>query len=222
MMMMMDINEMLTQTELFSGIALHDIEALLMCLETRQAEYEKGEMVLWEGDAVNDIGIVLSGHGRSVKNDVSGKTVIVTHLAPGSFIGVLLAASKERNSPVSVEAMEHLCVLFISFASIVKRCERLCPRHDRLMLNVLDGIAEKALVLHDRNDCLIKPTVREKILTYLMKAAHEHNSKTFSIALDRNSMAEYLNVDRSALSRELSQMRKDGLIDFYKNSFRII
>ena len=193
-----------------------------MCLDIRQSEYQKGETILWEGDIINDIGIVLRGHGRSVKNDISGRTVIVSHLEEGSFIGVLLAASKERKSPVSVEALDHLCVLFISFASIVKRCEKACPRHDRLIFNILDGIAEKALVLHDRNDCLIKPTVREKILTFLTKEAKEYNSKTFSITLDRKSMAEYLNVERSALSRELSQMRKDGIIDFYKNSFRIM
>ena len=218
----MKLIEVLAQTELFAGIAPHNIEALLMCLDIRQSEYQKGETVLWEGDIINDIGIVLRGHGRSVKNDISGRTVIVSHLEEGSFIGVLLAASKERKSPVSVEALDHLCVLFISFASIVKRCEKVCLRHDRLIFNILDGIAEKALVLHDRNDCLIKPTVREKILTYLMKAAKEYNSKTFSIPLDRKSMAEYLNVERSALSRELSQMRKDGIIDFYKNSFKIM
>lgn len=218
----MELIEVLAQTELFAGIAPHDIEALLMCLDIRQLEYEKGETVLWEGDIINDIGIVLCGHGRSVKNDVTGKSVIVTCLEKGSFIGVLLAASKERKSPVSVEALDYLCVLFISFASIVKRCGKICPRHDRLIFNILDGIAEKALVLHDRNDCLIKPTVRKKILAYLTKAAKEYNSQTFSIPLDRKSMAEYLNVERSALSRELSQMRTDGIIDFYKNSFRII
>ena len=216
------MKQVLAQTELFAGIAPHDIETLLMCLDIRQSEYQKGETVLWEGDIINDIGIVLRGHGRSVKNDISGRTVIVSHLEEGSFIGVLLAASKERKSPVSVEALDHLCVLFISFASIVKRCEKVCPRHDRLIFNILDGIAEKALVLHDRNDCLIKPTVREKILTFLTKAAKEYKSKTFSIPLDRKTMAEYLNVERSALSRELSQMRRDGIIDFYKNSFRIM
>jgi CRP-like cAMP-binding protein len=78
------------------------------------------------------------------------------------------------------------------------------------------------LVLHDRNDCLIKPTVREKVLTYLIKVATTQKNRTLTVPFDRSAMAEYLNVDRSALSRELSRMRKDGLIDFYKNNFRLL
>jgi len=221
-MMMIAYAKMLEQTGLFAGIALNDIEEMLGCLNTRSMEYEKNEMVLWEGDKINDIGIVLSGHARSIKEDISGKTVIVTLLEKGSFIGVLLAASRERKSPVSVQALDHLSVLFIPIESVLKRCAKICPKHDRLLRNVLDGIAEKALVLHDRNDCLIKPTIREKVLTYLARVAKEQKNRTFTIPFDRKAMSEYLNVERSALSRELSQMRKDGLIDFYKNNFRLL
>lgn len=212
----------LEQTGLFAGIEPKDYESMLGCLDIRLMEYKKNEMVLWEGDTVSDIGVVLSGHGRSIKEDITGKTVIVTLLEKGSFIGVLLAASRERKSPVSVQAIDHLSVLFISLDSILKRCTKVCPKHDRLLRNVLDGIAEKALVLHDRNDCLIKPTVRAKVLTYLAREAKEQKSQAFAIRLDRSAMAEFLNVERSALSRELSQMKKDGLIDFYKNNFRLL
>lgn len=213
--------EILEQTGLFAGMAPNEIEAMLGCLNARSMEYKKNEMVVWVGDKISDIGIVLSGHGRSLKEDLSGKTVIVTFLEKGSLIGVLLAASRERQSPVSVQALDHLSVLFIPIENVLKRCAKVCARHDRLLRNVLDGIAEKALVLHDRNDCLIKPTVREKVLTYLTRVANEQKSHTLIIPLDRSAMAEYLNVDRSALSRELSQMRKDGLIDFDKNNFRL-
>jgi CRP-like cAMP-binding protein len=219
---MITYGELLEQTDLFAGIAPNDLEALLGCIHARRREYEKNQMVLREGDKISEIGIVLSGRGRSIKEDLSGKTVIVTLLEKGSLIGVLLAASRERQSPVSVQALEHLTVLFIPIENVLQRCAKVCPRHDRLLRNVLDGIAEKALVLHDRNDCLIKPTVREKVLTYLTREAKAQKSHTLTIPFDRNAMAEYLNVDRSALSRELSQMRKAGLIDFYKNNFRLL
>lgn len=219
---MIELAKTLGQMSLFAGIAPDDIEAMLSCLDTRLMEYEKNEMVLWEGDTVNEIGIVLSGYGRSMKEDTAGKTVIVTLLETGSFIGVLLAASRERKSPVSVQSIDHLSVLFISFDSVLRRCIKICPKHDLLLRNVLDGLAEKALVLHDRNDCLIKSTVREKILTFLSRFAKEQKNHAFVIPFDRNAMAEYLNVERSALSRELSNMRKDGLIDFYKNNFKLL
>jgi CRP-like cAMP-binding protein len=218
---MFSYGAILEQTDLFAGIAPKDLEALLGCMNARIKEYEKNEMVLWEGDQISEIGMVLSGRGRSIKETLSGKTVIVTLLKEGSLIGVLLAASRERRSPVSVQALDHLSVLFIPIMHVLHRCAKVCPRHDRLLRNVLDGIAEKALILHDRNDCLIKPTIREKVLTYLTRTAKEQQSPTLTIPFDRSAMAEYLNVDRSALSRELSQMRKDGLIDFYKNNFRL-
>lgn len=218
---MIQFKYILEQTDIFAGIASNDIEEMMGCLKARSIAYEKNEMVLWEGDKVEDIGIVLSGHGRSIKEDISGKTVIVTLLEKGSLIGVLLAASRERKSPVSVQALSHLSVLFIPMENVLKRCTKACERHDRLLRNVLDGIAEKALVLHDRNDCLIKPSIREKLLTYLTGVAKTQGSCTITLPFDRCAMAEYLNVNRSALSRELSKMRKDGLIDFYKNSFRL-
>lgn len=211
--------EVLEMSAFFYGIAQENIKAMLQCLHAKVKEYEKGEMVLWEGDDIHDIGIVLSGHARSVKSDLSGKNTIVTLLTKGSYIAVLLAVSRNRKSPVSVQAEDHLKVLFLPIEAVIKRCSKNCPRHEQLLRNIMDGIAEKALVLHDRNDCLIKPTVREKVLTYFARLEKEKGSNDITIPMDRNTMAQYLNVDRSALSRELSHMKKEGYIDFYKNHF---
>lgn len=213
--------EILKYSQLFSGFTATDIKEMLHCLCVHQVEYHKDEVILWEGDFISDIGIVLSGHGRSIKNDLSGKTVIVTLLEPGSLIGILLASNSDRKSPVSVQALEHMTVLFIPFQNIIKNCPKLCKRHERLLYNIFDGISEKAMILHDRNDCLIKPTIREKVLTYLVRTAKEQQSFIFTVPFDRNGMAAYLNVDRSALSRELSAMKKDGLIDYLKNRFEL-
>lgn len=214
--------KILSQTNLFTGIGQQEIESILKCMHTRYAEYEKGETVIAEGSIVNDIGIVVSGHGRSIKQEVTGKVSIITLLKSGSFIGILLAASKERKSPVTVEAADNLSVLFFPVERLICRCIKTCRKHNILLRNYIDCIAEKALVLHDRNDCLIKSTVREKILTYLRRMASEKESSVFTVSLDRNGMAQYLNVERSALSRELSRMKKDGVIDYYKNSFKLL
>lgn len=209
----------LENSSLLHGISHNCIKDILLFLSAVRKEYEKGENILWEGDTICDVGILLSGSAQSTKTDVTGKQVIVTMLKPGSYIGVLLAASHHRKSPVSVIALEKLAVLFIPIQNIVVRNN--CPCHSQLLGNLLDGIAEKALVLHDRNNCLIKPTIRSKVLTFLAGESRRFKSNSFTISMGRDAMAEYLNVDRSALSRELSRMKRDGLIDYKKSWFEL-
>ena len=214
--------EDLVKTNLFAGISQDEIPGLLNCIRARLAEYEKDELIIDEGNMVYDFGIILSGNGRSIKWDASDKVIIITLLGKGSEIGIILAASIEHKSPVSVHALDDVTVLLIPFDRVFARCEKACPGHDRLLRNFINIVAEKGLVLHERIDCLLKPTVREKVLTYLSRVSCEQHGQTISIPMNRNAMAEYLNVERSALSRELSQMKRDGLIDYHKNSFKLI
>ena len=213
--------EILTGCPLFKGIQEDDIAEIIAGLDAVCRKYDKGEMVLWEGDQTGNVGIVLSGRARSVKQDVSGKMVIVTLLTPGSYIGILLAADQERKSPVSVQATEELSVLFLNVGKMIGMCESGGAKYAVLLRNYMAGLSEKAMVLHDRNDCLIKPTVREKVLTYLVRIDREQNGKFFTVPLDRQGMAEYLNVERSALSRELAAMKRDGILDYHKSDFRL-
>lgn len=219
---MIEYIEDLAQTKLFSGIAPKEIIGLLDCAHARRVEYEKGDMIVEGGNRVHEFGVMLSGHGRSIKWDAADRLVIITLLEKGSEIGVLLAASPEHESSVWVQAQDDVSVLLISYDCMLARCEKACPKHERLLRNYIGIVAEKGLVLHERINCLLKPTVREKILTYLIRVSREQQSRTFSIPLNRNAMAEYLNIERSALSRELSNMKRDGLIDYHRNSFRLI
>jgi len=218
----MNYIESLEKTHFFTGLRRAEIENLVKCLRAEYCEYEKDESVLREGDLYSKVGIVLSGQARSVATDISGKSAIVTLLKEGGYIGVLLAASAGRRSPVSVYASSRLSVLSFPTEHIFNICAKTCQSHITLLRNFLDATAEKALALHDRVDCLLKPTIREKTLAYLVRISAEKESGMFNIPLDRNAMAEYLGVDRSALSRELGKMKKDGLIDFYKNSFKLL
>jgi CRP-like cAMP-binding protein len=131
-----------------------------------------------------------------------------------------LAASRDKLSPVTVEAQTALSVLFFPAGKILGRCRNYCPRHDRLIANFLNGVAEKALHLHYRNDCLIRPSVRGKVLAYLQRESQGLPGE-FGIPLDRGGMAKYLHVERSALSRELSRMQREGLLEYRKNRFRL-
>lgn len=212
----------LAQTKMFSGITPDEIPSLLDCISARYVEYSKGDFIIEEGCEVYDFGIMLSGHGRSIKWDAEDRLIIITLLKTGSEIGVLLAASLEHESPVTVEVQEDASVLHIPYDRLIERCSKGCPKHEKLLRNYINIVAEKGLVLHERMDCLLKPSLREKILTYLLRVSREQKSRTFQIPMNRNGMAEYLNIERSALSRELSYMKRDGLIDYHRNSFRLL
>ncbi|WP_455620110.1 Crp/Fnr family transcriptional regulator [Eisenbergiella sp.] len=218
---MNDYLEDLVQMKLFSGIAPEEIAELLDCLQARRVQYGSGEMIIEECSRVRKFGVMLSGHARSIKWDTSDRVIILTLLEKGSEIGVLLAAQPEKESPVSIQAQDNVTVLMIPYDRVLASCARACPKHDRLLRNYISIVAEKGLVLHERIDCLLKPTVREKILTYLLRISCEQKNDSFQIPLNRNAMSEYLNIERSALSRELSNMKRDGLIDYHLNSFTL-
>ncbi len=213
--------EDLVHTKLFSGIPPAEMPGLIDCIHAQRVDYVKGDFIVEEGRNVYDFGIMLSGRGQSIKWDAADRLIIITLLEKGSEIGVMLAANPDHKSPVSVQAQDEVSVLRIPYDRIIERCPKGCPKHERLLRNYIAIVAEKGLVLHERIDCLLKPTVRDKILTYLQRVSHEQKSRTFSIPMNRNAMADYLNVERSALSRELSHMKRDKLIDYHRNSFRL-
>lgn len=212
----------LCQSRLFSGISPTDIPHMLHCLSATTKEYAKDEMVVREGDFVDDLGIILRGSAQSTKLSVAGKKIIVSLHYPGGYTAVLTAASRGRRCPMSVQAIEPLEVLFIPIQSILRPSTKLGRAHEQLLGNLFDSIAERALELHDRNDCLIMPTIRDKVLTYLTRVMREVGTEHFTIPFDREAMAEYLDVDRSALSRELARMKRDGWIEFKRNEFRLL
>ena len=110
----------------------------------------------------------------------------------------------------------------IPFDRLMARCPQNCSQHERLVRNYVGIVAQKGLLLHERIDCLLRPSVRGKIMAYLSRVSGEQGSDTILLPLDRSAMAEYLNVDRSALSSELSKLQGEGLLRFHKNHFELL
>lgn len=218
----MNIYNSLKKNRLFQGMGEKEIETLFVCLQPRLQKFQKQETLVWHDTQVKDLGILLAGKARSTKTNLQGNTQMISVLTPGSFIGVLLAASKNRKSPVSVEALEEVQALFIPFEKLLTTCHKNCVLHKKLIGNCFDGISEMSMVLHDRIDCLVCPSVREKILSYLNRLQKEQGSSLVEVPFNREMMAEYLNVERSALSRELSRLQKEGLLKFHKNKFNLL
>ena len=195
--------------------------AFFSCMSAKSVNFKKGDIIIEAGTAADKFGILLEGGAKSVKWDASGKQIILTLVEKGGAIGVLLAASEGRASPLTVLATSDATVLLFSFSQLMTACEKKCAHHTELLRSYIALVAEKGLELHERIDCLLEPTVRKKILAYLENISGEKNSREFILPMNRNIMAEYLNVERSALSRELSRMKRDGLIEYCGNKFQI-
>jgi CRP-like cAMP-binding protein len=208
--------------DLFKGMDIEEIRHTCECFGAVVRDYAKGQTVVREGEKVEQFGVVVGGEARTYKTNASGKVFTVSVVRGGGYIGVMLAglSDTDKCSPVTVEASDRLTVLWFPFGKLTRPCSNGCKHHSKVLNNFIGGVSAKAMLLYERIDCLIKANVREKVLTFLYARAKA--GVTFEIEFDRERLAEYLNVERSALSRELSKMKKDGIIDFHKNCFKII
>lgn len=214
--------KILERTSLFRGVAPSDLEHLILCLEAFSKKYELGESIIKLGDEVGHIGIVLEGQVEVVKENIVGDRNIIAVLEPSHIFGEGIVCTTKRLSPVTVRTKTKAIILFVPYEKVIITCGKSCSFHSQLIRNMLRVLGEKNYALNHKIDFLILKGMREKITLYLLEEARRNNSMAFNINLNRNDLAEYLNVSRSAMSRELSRMKEEKLIDYYKNSFKIV
>lgn len=176
--------------------------------------------MIGEDSCMRYFDVPLNRQGRSYRIDLSGHTVTITLFREGSETGVSLAAGREYKSPVSVGVLEGPSALFVSCTGLTDSRCRNCPCHKQLLQGSMSIVAQKGLVFRKRIDCLLEPAVREKTLTCLNCISRERGSSSFTTPMGRDAMAEYLDTGRNALSRGLSRVKVDGILDRYKNQFR--
>jgi len=204
---------------LFNGIAFSDFETMLSCLSARTASYKKGEIILLSGDAVSFVGLILSGSVRIVKEDMDGHISILTELGISDLFGEVFACAGISHSPVTIEVGSDAEILLIDYKRIITSCSSSCPFHAKLIENMLSLIAKKNLTLNQKIEVLSKRTTREKLMCFF--DAQRGAARRFTIPYNREELAAYLCVDRSAMSNELCKMRDEGLIQFQKNQFEL-
>ena len=214
--------EALFLSGLFRGIPEPDREGLLACLDPQRREYRRGEALWLAGDAVTACAVVLSGRVRAESVSAAGARTVTAIHGPGALVGDVLMATPGVRSPVDVFAASDAAVLFIPFRRIMGGCARVCPRHARLRENLLSEIAEKFWALRRKIGYLSLRSLRGRIAARLLDEAARTGTDTFSLGGTREDLADLLGVNRSALSRELGRMRADGLIDCYRDSFRLL
>ena len=212
--------DVIRQNPLLDGIAYEDYEAMSRCIDARTRRFDKGDIILLAGDPLNQIGLILSGSVIISREDVNGNTAIQAELRAPELFAEVFACAGIDHSPVTVQASEKAEILFINYRKIINTCSSACGFHARMIENMLLLIAKKTLLLNQKIDILSKRTTRERILSFL--DAHRGEANKFVIPFNREEMARYLCVDRSAMSNELGKMRDEGLIRFHKNEFELL
>jgi len=214
------IFEALKNNPLFQGIAFSDFEKMLTCLSAKTTGYEKDSIILLSGDAVDFVGLILSGSVRIINEDQDGRINILTEIGVSELFGEVFACAGIDHSPVTIQAAESTEVLFINYRKIITSCTTACPFHTKLIENMLRLIAAKNLMLNQKIEVLSKRTTREKLLAFFDK--QRGMAKKFTIPYNREELASYLCVDRSAMSNELCKMRDEGLIRFHRSEFELL
>lgn len=212
----MDTNEVLNKCSLFKGIK--DIPSLLKELGVQTKKYKAGALVK-ETDSVVELMIILEGSASIYTEDKFGNRSMMNKLKAGDIFGGAHSFAGIKFFKVNFEALEDTAVLSIKKEAV----ERAVSTDSKVFItNALTTIAKKCLFFLEKSDILSKRSIRAKVMAYLSSASEENGSLYFDIPFNRQEMADYLGVDRSALSIELSRMKSDGLIDYSKNHFRIL
>lgn len=212
----------LSDTKLFQGISEPEIHLMLDCLRTEEKKYKKGEMILRMGDTVSSLGMVISGSVMIENDDIWGNRSILDQIGPGQIFAETYACVTGEKLMVNVAAATDVKVLFFHIERVIETCPQSCQFHVRLIKNLLAISAQKNLSLSRRIFHTSPKTIRAKLLSYLSDQALIYGKNEFDIVFNRQQLADYLGVDRSAMSSELSRMQKDGLIKVKRNHFELL
>lgn len=207
------------KSPLFSGIAEKEIQAMLSCLDARKKAFCKDDFIFHAGDTTEVIGILLEGAAFIVQDDFWGNRNILSTVMPGQSFAETFACTIGAAMTVSVVAESDCDVLFLNVRRILTVCSVACSHHNRIIRNLLSELAERNLTYNEKLTHMAQRTTRAKLLSYFSAAAQKNNGFEFDIPFSRQQMADYLSVERSGLSLELSKMKREGLLDYHKNHF---
>lgn len=207
---------------LFDGINPEDRITMLSCIGYHIGTFRKGDIVAFEAENIKHIGIVISGAVDMVKEDIWGNKTMLVRTRKKELFGETFACGSDNLSVVTFLVSEDAQILFLPFDRVMHSCTMACMFHHQLIENMVHIIANKNRDLMRKLEVVSKRTIREKVLTYLSIQAQTQACRYFEIPLGRVELAEYLCVDRSALTRELAKMKEEGLIDYDRNSFRML
>lgn len=212
----------LKRTQMFSGVGDNEIFGMLSCLGARLYCYKKGEYVFRQGERVSDIVVLVEGNLLIQNDDYWGNRSILGRIALGEMFGEAYVAPDSGVLLNDVVATEDSTVIFFDVKRILTTCSSACRFHTMIIQNMFYAISEKNRKLVQKLGHMSKRSTQEKLISYLSEEAKKQNSSYFTIPFNRQQLADFLSVDRSAMSNELCKMRDKGLLEFDKNNFRLL
>ena len=218
---MVKYNDILTASGLFAGVDANDIQVMLGCLAPQVSFYKKDSFILTAGQQTDSLALVLEGSVHILHEDFWGNRNILSAIGPaGAFAESFAATGRPLN--VSALAAADTTVMFLNLRRVLTTCSSACMHHRRIIENLLAKLAEKNHQLSEKLNHMSKRSTREKLLSYLSAEAARRGSNMFEIPFNRQQLADYLSVERSALSTELGKLKNEGLLDFHRSSFKIL
>lgn len=213
--------EKLKKCPIFFGIEDNVMEKMLVCLGAKVKNYEKKESIVYEGSEARFVGIILSGRAKVMQVDWMGNRSIVSELRECESFGESFAYAVTEGIPVNIVADERCEVMFIESLRMIQPCCNACDFHKQLILNLMRSLANQNVMFHKRMEITSKRSTRDKLLTYLSLVAREKHSLSFDIPYDRQELADFLEVERSGLSAEISKLRREGILLSERNHFEL-
>lgn len=209
-------------SRIFKGVSGEALDNLLSCLGSRRVRFTKGQFILGAGEKADRVGFILKGSVRVVHESYDGRRMIIQELHEGESFGGGFVFSDDEELDVSVEATTAGELLLIPKARLLKPCSRNCAAHRQLMDNLIYVLANRCCRLQLRAIMMSKRTIRGRLMTYLTQHAHRLGTRAFTVPFNRQALADFLCVDRSALSNEISKLQAAGRLSVHGSHFRIL
>lgn len=213
--------DLIKKAELFKDMNEVDIVYVLKCLNPSIHKYKKDEHIINLGDKISKIGLVVEGEVIVLKESIEGNSAIISIIKSGDIFGGTFIFSAVDLWPVTVKSQKNCTILFFEGFNVIPRCEKSCSCHTKMLENFIKILSNKTLVLNKRIEYLSIKSVRSKIATYILEQYNYKKNNNIDLALNRNELADFLNISRPSLSREICRMRDEGTIDFHLSTFKI-
>ncbi|NLK52296.1 MAG: Crp/Fnr family transcriptional regulator [Syntrophomonadaceae bacterium] len=207
---------------LFQGINVEELDLMLQCLNPKVVNYSRNELITVAGEKFTGVGVILDGEVAITKENAVGNRMLLTLLGGGDIFGEMAAFARKEVWSTTVLAQESSIIMFLPPDKIIGNCENVCVHHRQLILNLLRIISDNAFLLERKLEYLAIKSLRGKISTFLLEEYKRTGKSTFLLPLNRNELADFLNVSRPSLSREMGRMRDEGMIDFHRASMKLI
>lgn len=205
-------------SSLFFGISDEELKGILECFKARVRTYDSGEVIIRQGERILNMYMVLEGCVNIEKDSFWGRRIIVSRVNPNENIALAFVASKNVSN-IDAVAAQKTKVLVLSYEKCTSMCQNACTRHRVLINNMFEILSKNNIDLIQKIENISQKSIRDKLLTYLSNEAQKKKSNSFEVPFNRQELADYLNIDRSAMCFELSKLQKEGFIEYQKNKF---